>query len=205
MRFNLRSLSPKSWLPSKKPNVQEVDVLVHPFHSHPTALSEADVSQRMEMWKKRIDWLAKRNGHYLAVESSGSTYHDPRAFDNLVGYARQKLGENRVLVFNPNSNGRLQSVPFDLEKELSRIGYDSDKLKVHFYGEYADLCVTTWFHLTVPTLMPRHRIEKNSRILLQYTAVAPSRILSVAELKKGGGKRARTEIRDRLNILKGNR
>jgi hypothetical protein len=153
--------------------IRKLDVLVHPFY-----LSDSDRpytgetnSKRLELYKKRIDRISSSRGHYLVIEPHTrpkNTQNQEEAYNELLGYARKKMGE-RVIE-------HVTSAPYHDEKsakavsdKLKRIGYDPNKIKVHFYGEYAEQCLLNHLRFIAPKIIPRARRRQAISVLLKYS------------------------------------
>src|SRR3989338_1369357 len=130
--------------------VKQMDVLVHPFYSF------SDYDARREVWQKRIDAIAGNRHHYLAIELFSI---DRSEAGDLVRYAKKKLGEQRVLVF--------QRSELDTYKTLARrvegLGYDRSKIKVNFYGETSTHCVLDAVKAFLPELVPKSRYRQAAK------------------------------------------
>ncbi len=175
----------------EKPLIKELDFLVHPFYI-PRYYSEV-----LELWKSRIDRLKKRPGHFLAIDVPELDEIGERHLESLLDYAREKLGENRVIVFPAPDDFLGNHV--EIADSLKKLGFSPEKSRIHFYGEFANGCVSIRFQRLVPLLLPTSRRAGAARILAQYCT--KSRGIATSVLNKEQVK-ADKELRDTLKIAK---
>jgi hypothetical protein len=192
------------------PKIRKLDVLVHPFfepHSRDvldriTSLNNRKVASEMEaifstpkylrdfgrfqnqklrMWKRRVDQIAKSKGHYLAiVEMPGKSTHH---YETFLEYARKKLGNNRIIISKDSPNRHPNEVFRSLDRSVRTLGYDSKRIKFNIYGEYGVACVPPTLDYLISKLIPKERFRQAARVSLALCSQNVNALFEKAYLK----------------------
>ncbi len=147
----------------EKPPIMKLDFLSHPFYStHPNA------EKRLTMWKERIGIIAKNKHHYLAIQLPPFHNELIRHKAELVRYAEEKLGKERVIVKEDIRDGILDIMRthLDLHKRIKEIGYDPSRIKINLYGETPQQCIPDAIATFITKIVEPKRVRQASRVLM---------------------------------------
>jgi hypothetical protein len=155
--------------------IEKLDYLIHPGF-------QKGGKERYELWKKRIDKIAKDETHYLAMELPADNVHsrDKENIRHILEYAKEKLGK-RLIAKKDSSYEKKEDSHEYVAVQVRKIGYDRNKIKVNIYGEYAEACVLSPIRHFLPLIVPRPRIRRRDAIsVLFHLSTHKGAILSKA-------------------------
>lgn len=152
----------------------------------------------MQLWKKRIDSIAKNKHHYLVFEPPLGCLGGPDygAIDELLTYAKEKLGEHRVIKDTSLDN---------LNAKITKIGFNPNEIKIHAYGEYGTECVKGVSTNLIVHLIPQKRVRQAVRILLAYSTDRCGGLYRQEDLRNPDMlETAKRDIRNHMKYLRDN-
>lgn len=181
-------LLPKYWYMP----IEKLDVLIHPFYdpikageidalknnpapwakravnfyTRPEHISEQEAlnKRKLEVWKKRIDDIAPNKNHFLSINAVEEL---PSKFlDELVNYARIRMGEHRVILHKSALGGNDSEIYRDMASKIAEKSFDKKKIKLNFFGEFGGGCVVEGVEHLSPHLIPSSRAVQAIKVSL---------------------------------------